>query len=111
MTNKTYCPHDCECLGKMLAVCFARPLLTANGRGFTDNIPVVAQLKRDGENYIKSADCHYEKFRQQVEENLTCTPHFHHWDDGTYYSHSHKSGSTPHGHHGSRYGQPLEMER
>lgn len=111
MTNKTYCPHDCECLGKMLAVCFARPLLTANGRGFTDNIPVVAQLKRDGENYIKPADCHYEKFHQQVIENMASSPHYHHWDDGTYYSHSHKSGSTPHGHHGSRYGQPPEMER
>ncbi|MFA5036981.1 MAG: hypothetical protein WC479_07380 [Candidatus Izemoplasmatales bacterium] len=33
-------------------------------------------------------------------------PHFHNWEDGTYYSHSHKGGNVPHGHHGCRYGMP-----
>lgn len=33
-------------------------------------------------------------------------PHFHNWEDGTYYSHSHKNGNVPHGHHGCRYGMP-----
>ena len=32
------------------------------------------------------------------------SPHFHHWDSGAFYSHSHKGGKIPHGHHGSRYG-------
>ncbi len=32
------------------------------------------------------------------------SPHFHYWEDGTYYSHSHKGGDIPHGHHGSKYG-------
>ena len=33
-------------------------------------------------------------------------PHSHNWEDGTYYSHSHKGGNVPHGHHGCRYGMP-----
>lgn len=36
--------------------------------------------------------------------NCQSTPHFHHWDSGAFYSHSHKGGIIPHGHHGSRYG-------
>jgi hypothetical protein len=40
---------------------------------------------------------------ENIKEN---SPHFHHWSDGTYYSHSHAGGITPHGHHGSKYGAP-----
>lgn len=28
-------------------------------------------------------------------------PHYHRWDDGTYYSHNHHRGKTRHGHNGS----------
>lgn len=43
-------------------------------------------------------------------ERIVCTPHFHHWEDGSYYSHSHQKGDTPHGHHGSRYGMVKKSE-
>ena len=39
-------------------------------------------------------------------DNSASSPHFHHWEDGTYYSHSHTRGKIPHGHQGARYGQP-----
>lgn len=39
-------------------------------------------------------------------ERVESSPHYHHWEDGTYYSHSHSRGKIPHGHHGSRYGLP-----
>ena len=97
-----YCPSDCQCLGRMLAVCFARPLESPDGRGWTDKIPVVAQLMRAGENYIKQPKCHYDKFTV----NRKSSPHSHHWEDGTFYSHSHVGGTIPHGHHGARYGMP-----
>ncbi len=57
-----YCPNDCGCLDKLLSVCFERPLLSENGKGFTTNIPVVAQLKRDNDKYIRQDKCHYEGF-------------------------------------------------
>lgn len=38
--------------------------------------------------------------------SIESAPHFHNWEDGTYYSHSHKGGNVPHGHHGCRYGMP-----
>jgi hypothetical protein len=41
-----------------------------------------------------------------TEGKLCSAPHFHHWDDGAYYSHSHAGGNLRHGHHGSRYGMP-----
>lgn len=31
-------------------------------------------------------------------------PHYHRWDDNTYFSHDHSGGNIPHGHHGARYG-------
>ena len=31
-------------------------------------------------------------------------PHYHRWDDGTFYSHEHRRGTIRHGHHGSRWG-------
>ena len=32
--------------------------------------------------------------------------HYHYWDDGFYFPHSHKGGDKPHGHHGAKYGLP-----
>jgi Zn-finger nucleic acid-binding protein len=51
----------------------------------------------------------YTLAKERLEAFHTC-PHWHHWDDGSYYSHSHKSGDIPHGHHGSRYGLPNKIE-
>jgi hypothetical protein len=58
-----FCPDDCECLGRMMSICFARPLESPCGKGWTDKIPVVANLKRYGDRYIKQDKCHYEVFR------------------------------------------------
>lgn len=64
------CPDDCECLGRMLSVCFARPILSAHGKGFTLNIPVVANLRRcdkeGGSVYYRQEHCHYERFKNDL---------------------------------------------
>jgi hypothetical protein len=56
---------------------------------------------QDGE-YVNSLP-YIRGIEQKAKES---SPHFHHWEDGTYYSHSHTGGNTPHGHHGSKYGSP-----
>ncbi len=70
LTSDAVCPDDCECLGRMLSVCFARPILSAHGKGFTLNIPVVANLRRcdkeSGSVYYRQEHCHYERFKNET---------------------------------------------
>lgn len=46
----------------------------------------------------------FNKALERRAKSLESSPHYHHWEDGTFYNHSHRGGVIPHGHHGSRYG-------